>query len=55
MCLEEYCESSFGKAAPEAGSMCSGDHTVKIICCQTGGCLKGLSGHRRTPWVVCGF
>ncbi|KAH9325537.1 hypothetical protein KI387_005715, partial [Taxus chinensis] len=29
-----------------------GDHTVKIICCQTGACLKVLSGHRRTPWVV---
>ena len=31
---------------------CSGDHTVKIIDCQTGSCLKVLSGHRRTPWVV---
>ncbi|KAG6394866.1 hypothetical protein SASPL_145456 [Salvia splendens] len=30
----------------------SGDHTVKIISCQTGKCLKVLSGHRRTPWVV---
>lgn len=30
----------------------SGDHTVKIICCRTGQCLKVLSGHRRTPWVV---
>lgn len=29
-----------------------GDHTVKIICFQTGTCLKVLSGHRRTPWVV---
>lgn len=29
-----------------------GDHTVKIIDCQTGKCLKTLSGHRRTPWVV---
>ncbi|XP_071738137.1 uncharacterized protein [Rutidosis leptorrhynchoides] len=29
-----------------------GDHTVKIIDCQTGTCLKVLSGHRRTPWVV---
>ncbi|GAV63096.1 WD40 domain-containing protein [Cephalotus follicularis] len=29
-----------------------GDHTVKIIDCQTGICLKVLSGHRRTPWVV---
>ncbi|KAJ9169689.1 hypothetical protein P3X46_017851 [Hevea brasiliensis] len=29
-----------------------GDHTVKIIDCQTGNCLKVLTGHRRTPWVV---
>ncbi|KAG2260382.1 hypothetical protein Bca52824_079676 [Brassica carinata] len=29
-----------------------GDHTVKIIDCETGKCLKVLSGHRRTPWVV---
>ncbi|XP_038713783.1 uncharacterized protein LOC120007553 isoform X1 [Tripterygium wilfordii] len=29
-----------------------GDHTVKVIDCQTGNCLKVLSGHRRTPWVV---
>ncbi|KAF6141830.1 hypothetical protein GIB67_003201 [Kingdonia uniflora] len=29
-----------------------GDRTVKIIDCQTGSCLKVLSGHRRTPWVV---
>ncbi|KAJ7538798.1 hypothetical protein O6H91_11G063300 [Diphasiastrum complanatum] len=29
-----------------------GDHTVKIICCRSGDCLKVLSGHRRTPWVV---
>ena len=32
--------------------VCSGDHTVKIIDCHTGRCLKVLSGHRRTPWVV---
>ena len=31
---------------------CSGDHTVKIICHRTGQCLKVLTGHRRTPWVV---
>ena len=30
----------------------SGDHTVKIIDCKSGTCLKVLSGHRRTPWVV---
>jgi activator-of-BECN1-regulated-autophagy protein 1 len=29
-----------------------GDHTVKIIDCETGNCLKVLTGHRRTPWVV---
>ncbi|KAK7284185.1 hypothetical protein RJT34_18926 [Clitoria ternatea] len=29
-----------------------GDHTVKIIDCETGICLKVLFGHRRTPWVV---
>ncbi|TYI74093.1 hypothetical protein E1A91_D07G176300v1 [Gossypium mustelinum] len=29
-----------------------GDHTVKIIDYQKGKCLKVLSGHRRTPWVV---
>ncbi|XP_047312399.1 uncharacterized protein LOC124915680 [Impatiens glandulifera] len=29
-----------------------GDHTVKIIDYQTGRCLKVLTGHRRTPWVV---
>ncbi|OMO51442.1 hypothetical protein COLO4_37666 [Corchorus olitorius] len=29
-----------------------GDHTVKIIDCERGKCLKVLSGHRRTPWVV---
>uniref|UniRef100_A0A0A8YM16 Uncharacterized protein n=1 Tax=Arundo donax TaxID=35708 RepID=A0A0A8YM16_ARUDO len=29
-----------------------GDHTVKIIDCQTGKCLKELIGHQRTPWVV---
>ncbi|XP_019448561.1 PREDICTED: uncharacterized protein LOC109351543 isoform X3 [Lupinus angustifolius] len=29
-----------------------GDHTVKIIDCETGICLKVLVGHRRTPWVV---
>ncbi|KAF6158159.1 hypothetical protein GIB67_014953 [Kingdonia uniflora] len=27
-------------------------NTVKIIDCQTGSCLKVLSGHPRTPWVV---
>ena len=30
----------------------SGDHTVKLCCCRTGICLRALTGHRRTPWVV---
>lgn len=30
----------------------SGDHTVKVICCRTGECIRTLTGHRRTPWVV---
>ncbi|CAH8358124.1 unnamed protein product [Eruca vesicaria subsp. sativa] len=29
-----------------------GDHTVKITDFQTGNCLKVLTGHMRTPWVV---
>ncbi|CAN7091344.1 unnamed protein product [Brassica rapa subsp. narinosa] len=29
-----------------------GDHTVKIIDFQTGNCLRVLTGHHRTPWVV---
>ena len=29
-----------------------GDHTIKIIDCHTGSCLKVLTSHRRTPWVV---
>lgn len=33
-------------------TVCSGDHTVKLISCRTGRCLKVLMGHRRTPWVV---
>ncbi|KAA8548904.1 hypothetical protein F0562_000588 [Nyssa sinensis] len=40
--------------SPDGKTLASthGDHTVKIIDCQTGRCLKLLSGHRRTPWVV---
>ncbi|XP_042026361.1 uncharacterized protein LOC121773545 isoform X2 [Salvia splendens] len=40
--------------SPDGKTLASthGDHTVKIISCQTGKCLKVLSGHRRTPWVV---
>ncbi|KAL8121995.1 hypothetical protein AgCh_018650 [Apium graveolens] len=40
--------------SPDGKTLASthGDHTVKIIDCQTGRCLKVLSGHRRTPWVV---
>jgi WD40 repeat protein len=30
----------------------SGDHTVKIIDCYSGACVKVLDGHSRTPWVV---
>ncbi|KAJ0052069.1 hypothetical protein Pint_01634 [Pistacia integerrima] len=39
--------------SPDGRTLASthGDHTVKIIDCQTGNCLKVLSGHRRTPWV----
>lgn len=40
--------------SPDGKTLASthGDHTVKIIHCQSGSCLKVLSGHRRTPWVV---
>jgi activator-of-BECN1-regulated-autophagy protein 1 len=40
--------------SPDGKTLASthGDHTVKIIDCQTGRCLKVLNGHRRTPWVV---
>lgn len=40
--------------SPDGQTLASthGDHTVKIIYCRTGSCLKVLSGHRRTPWVV---
>ncbi|KAG5560495.1 hypothetical protein RHGRI_003720 [Rhododendron griersonianum] len=40
--------------SPDGKTLASthGDHTVKVINCQTGKCLKVLSGHRRTPWVV---
>ncbi|KAM7521766.1 hypothetical protein LguiA_011668 [Lonicera macranthoides] len=40
--------------SPDGRTLASthGDHTVKIIDCQTGRCLKVLNGHRRTPWVV---
>lgn len=40
--------------SPDGETLASthGDHTVKIIDCPTGNCLKVLSGHRRTPWVV---
>ncbi|GAB4851396.1 hypothetical protein Ancab_030799 [Ancistrocladus abbreviatus] len=40
--------------SPDGKTLASthGDHTVKIIDCCTGNCLKVLSGHRRTPWVV---
>uniref|UniRef100_A0A804MI47 Protein RAE1 n=1 Tax=Zea mays TaxID=4577 RepID=A0A804MI47_MAIZE len=40
--------------SPDGKSLASthGDHTVKIMDCHTGKCVKVLSGHRRTPWVV---
>ncbi|XP_024031297.1 uncharacterized protein LOC21394628 [Morus notabilis] len=40
--------------SPDGKTLASthGDHTVKIIDCRSGSCLKVLSGHRRTPWVV---
>ncbi|CAI9771205.1 unnamed protein product [Fraxinus pennsylvanica] len=40
--------------SPDGRTLASthGDHTVKIIDCQTGILLKVLNGHRRTPWVV---
>ncbi|KAL6854570.1 hypothetical protein ACP4OV_019132 [Aristida adscensionis] len=40
--------------SPDGRTLASthGDHTVKIIDCQTGKCLKQLLGHKRTPWVV---
>ncbi|XP_047319249.1 uncharacterized protein LOC124922569 isoform X2 [Impatiens glandulifera] len=40
--------------SPDGKTLASthGDHTVKIIDFQTGKCLKVLTGHRRTPWVV---
>ncbi|GMH20069.1 hypothetical protein Nepgr_021910 [Nepenthes gracilis] len=40
--------------SPDGKTLASthGDHTVKIIDFYTGNCLKVLSGHRRTPWVV---
>ncbi|EXC31287.1 Activating molecule in BECN1-regulated autophagy protein 1 [Morus notabilis] len=39
--------------SPDGKTLASthGDHTVKIIDCRSGSCLKVLSGHRRTPWV----
>ncbi|KAK2999944.1 hypothetical protein RJ639_022685, partial [Escallonia herrerae] len=40
--------------SPDGKTLASthGDHTVKVIDCQTGSCLQVLTGHRRTPWVV---
>lgn len=60
-CTAKYCplqpapRSTIAAAfSPDGNTLASthGDHTVKIICCRTGQCLKVLSGHRRTPWVV---
>ncbi|KAI3886104.1 hypothetical protein MKW92_006596 [Papaver armeniacum] len=58
---QEYCplvpppRSTIAAAfSPDGKTLASthGDHTVKIIDYQSGNCLKVLSGHRRTPWVV---
>ena len=49
---ESYSRQSRARQAHVLGLPCSGDHTVKIICHRTGQCLKVLTGHRRTPWVV---
>ena len=40
--------------SPDGKTLASthGDNIVKIIDCHTGSCLKVLTGHRRTPWVV---
>eukprot|EP00250_Pteridium_aquilinum_P014041 c21742_g1_i1 orf=794-3418(+) len=60
-CTAKYCplqpapRSTIAAAFSPDGSILAsthGDHTVKIICCKTGLCLKTLCGHRRTPWVV---
>ena len=37
---------------PPYPALPSGDHTVKIVSCETGQCVRTLEGHRRTPWVV---
>lgn len=60
-CTAKYCplqpapRSTIAAAFSPDGTILAsthGDHTVKIICCKTGLCLKTLCGHRRTPWVV---
>ncbi|KAI5075344.1 hypothetical protein GOP47_0009420 [Adiantum capillus-veneris] len=60
-CSAKYCplqpapRSTIAAAFSPDGTVLAsthGDHTVKIICCKTGLCLKTLCGHRRTPWVV---
>lgn len=60
-CTAKYCplqpapRSTIAAAFSPDGTVLAsthGDHTVKIICCKTGACLKTLCGHRRTPWVV---
>eukprot|EP00250_Pteridium_aquilinum_P018279 c24019_g2_i1 orf=561-2570(+) len=60
-CTAKYCplqpapRSTIATAFSSDGTILAsthGDHTVKIICCKTGLCLRTLWGHRRTPWVV---
>ena len=40
--------------SPDGETLASthGDHTVKLISVRTGECVRTLTGHRRTPWVV---
>ncbi|PWA57144.1 WD40 repeat-containing protein [Artemisia annua] len=59
--MQSACRKSTGHKSTIAAALSAdgkilasthGDHTVKIINCETGKCEKVLSGHRRTPWVV---
>lgn len=40
--------------SPDRSKMASshGDHTVRIVNCKTGKCVKALRGHPRTPWCL---
>ncbi|RYR30813.1 hypothetical protein Ahy_B01g055583 isoform C [Arachis hypogaea] len=53
MVLSVLLEFSSLLANESSSKSCSrGDHTVKIIDCETGSCVKVLGGHRRMPWVL---